>query len=170
MTGLHEPTERPVIARRSSVRIVKPRALPRAARISLFAAVAASCVALALWRWWRPETVESVYRRSVADVELTWRCEDGHTFTAAGQVDGRVCAMCDKPAFAITTYECKLHGPYDVSVRFAANPDGSTRLAQVRVHGGDWFPATADLPCPKCGQPLMRKAPDALPRAKKPKP
>ncbi len=125
-------------------------------------------VAFAAWRWWSAEPqAEVVYRRSIVDVDLTWKCVDGHTFTAAGQIEDRACAMCDQPAFPITIYECKLHGPYEVAVRFARTPDGSSYVSHIRLLSGDWVPAGEGLTCPRCGQPLTRSPTEPEPRGKK---
>lgn len=157
-------------ARRNTVRIVKRRRLSRTATISLVMAMSTAAVAFAAWRWWRPAPTVPVYRRTINDIELTWRCEAGHPFTAPGQVDDRPCAECDRPAYVVTSYVCERHGAVEVAVRFKSGDDGVPRASQFRVGRGTWFPATDPVRCPQCQAPMVRAQTDpleALNRAKK---
>lgn len=123
-------------------------------------AMSAAAVAFAAWRWWRPAPTVSVYQRTIHDVELNWRCEAGHSFIAPGQVADRPCAMCDQPAYAVTSYECANHGVVEVAVRFTFDADGATRVSKLRVGRGSWFPATDPVRCPYCDAPMIRKQTD----------
>jgi len=140
---------------------VQRRTPSRAAMLSLVLAMSAAAVAFAAWRWWQPAPIDLVYQRTINDVELNWKCEAGHYFTASGQVADRPCAMCDQPAFPITFYECTQHGTTEVAVRFEAGPDGVPRRSQFRLKGS-WFPATDPVPCPHCNVPMVRKPTDPL--------
>ncbi len=148
--------------RRHTVRIVKRRRLSRTARLSLVMAMSAAAVAFAAWRWWRPEPTVPVYRRTINDVEFSWRCEAGHPFTAPGQVNDRPCKECDRPAHVVTSYACERHGAVEVAVRFNSGADGVPRASQFRVGRGDWFPATDPVPCPHCQMPMARVQTDPL--------
>lgn len=164
------PVDRPHPARRHTVRIVRRRIPSRAALLSLLTAMAAAAVAFAAWRWWQPAPTVAVYQRTLSDVEMSWRCEAGHSFTASGQVADRPCAMCDQPAYPVIGYECKQHGPVEVAVRFTSGPDGAPRMSQLRVNHGAWFPASDPVRCPQCGAPMVPKPADpldALNRSKK---
>lgn len=154
------PIDRVYPTRRPTVRIVQRRKLPRVAGLSLMMAIAAGAVAFAAWRWWRPVSSVPDVPQTVSRVNLTWKCEGNHTFTAQGQVEERLCAMCDKPAYAVTVYECKQHGGYDVAVRFEPTSGGGSRVSQIRRKGGEWTPAEAGLTCPKCDTPLVRRPTD----------
>jgi hypothetical protein len=156
------PVDRPHPVRRHTVRIVQRRTPSRAAMLSLLMAMATAAVAFAVWRWWRPAPTVPVYQRTINDVELNWKCDAGHSFIAPGQVADRPCAMCDKPAYALASYECKQHGLFEVAVRFAAGPDGASRMSQFRVHQGAWSSAGDPVPCPHCGEPMLRKQVDPL--------
>jgi hypothetical protein len=124
--------------------------------------MSAAAVAFAAWCWWQPAPTVPVYQRTINDVELNWKCEAGHSFTASGQVADRPCAMCDQPAYAVTSYECRQHGMTEVAVRFTEDPDGAPRVSQFRVNQGVWFPATDPVRCPQCDAPMIRKQADPL--------
>ncbi|MEK7731297.1 MAG: hypothetical protein AAB363_05520 [Planctomycetota bacterium] len=156
------PVDRTHPARRHTVRIVQRRTPSRAAMLSLVMAISAAAVAFAAWRWWRPAPTVPVYQRTINDVELSWKCEAGHSFTASGQVADRPCAMCDQPAYAMTPYECPQHGRTEVAVRFTSGADGAPRVSQFRVNQGTWFPATDPVRCPHCDVPMLRKLTDPL--------
>jgi len=161
--------DRALLARRHTVRIVQRRTPSRAAMLSLVMAMSAAAVAFAAWRWWRPAPTVPIYQRTIKDVELSWKCEAGHSFTAPGQVADRLCATCDQPAYAVTSYECERHGVIEVAVRFASGDD-VPRVSQLRVGRGIWFPATDAVRCPHCDAPMVRKQTnplDTLGRGKK---
>ncbi len=129
---------------------------------SLVLAMSISAVAFAVWRWWRPAPTVPVYQRTINDIEMSWKCEGGHTFSARGQVADRQCAMCDQPAFVVAAFECSKHGMTEVAARFTYGPDGAPRVSQFRVNQGNWFPAADPVPCPYCGVPMVRKQTDPL--------
>ena len=150
-------------ARRRTVRIIKPRTTPWAA-ISLLAAAVAAMSSLAVWRLWQTEEPQP-YRRKLTDVELEWKCDAGHSFRAAGQVDPRECWKCDPPALAaypIDNYVCPRGHSYEVAVRFAQGDDGAPKVTQLRLAGRDWTPIEEGLRCPRCKNRLVRKRRDPL--------
>jgi hypothetical protein len=167
VSASRDSPERSGIYRRPTVRIVKRRVLPRAALLSLGLAAAAAGVAFAAWRWWRPAPTGPVYRRSIEDVELTWKCEAGHPFTFPGRLTELPCTRCGQPAFPVTAYDCPEHGSFEVAVRFAIDASGNARVSHVRFQGGEWAPVADGPRCPKCGEQLVRKLTDPLPRTKK---
>ena len=156
------PVDRTRSSRRHTVRIVRRRTPSRAAMFSLVMALSASAAAFAAWRWWRPAPAAPVYHRTINDVDLNWKCEAGHYFTASGQVADRPCAMCDQPAYVVTLFECPQHGAIEVAVRFTSGADGASRASQFRVNRGFWFPASDPVPCPQCDVPMERKPVDPL--------
>jgi len=140
------------------VRIVERRSLPRVAAVSLVLTLAAGAVAFAAWRWWQPPPTIPVVPRAVSTIDLTYRCEAGHTFLAPGQVESRLCSTCAEPAYAVTQYACPLHGSFDVYVQFTATPTGGSRAYRWRLGKGEWTENEADLVCPRCQVPLVRRA------------
>ena len=135
--------------------------------MSLGLAAASAALAFAAWRWWQPQPAGPVYRRILSDVELAWKCRAGHSFNETGQLTERTCPKCDQPAFPVTTYECKQHGPFEVAVRFTVDSAGNSIVSHIRFQAGDWVPVADGLPCPRCGEPLVRKPAESLPRTKK---
>jgi hypothetical protein len=153
----------PVLPRRRTVRILRQRRLSREAAISLWLAGGAAVVVLGFW--WFSATAEEVARPRVptlADAELTWRCEVGHTFLANGQPGGRVCLYCERMAYPVTEFRCPVHGPFQVTVRFADTADGSPRIAYLRLTGRDWVSVETGLHCPRCDRPLEHRPKDPL--------
>lgn len=121
---------------------------------------AAAAVAFAAWRWWQPPPTVPVVARTVASIEMTYRCEAGHTFTAPGQAEGRLCSTCSAPAYPVTHYECQQHGAYWVAVQFAALPEGGVRPIRWRLERGEWTEDESELVCPRCQTPLVRRPTD----------
>ncbi len=151
--------------RRRTVRIVKQRTASRPAVISLLIAVALALLLPLAWRYWRPEEPPPPLQRTLVDVELEWKCPVGHSFRAAGQVGGRACWTCDRTAFPVTDYTCRVHGPFEVQVRFAVGDDGVPRMASLRWPGEEWVSAEDGLPCPRCSRRLVYLKADPLGRA-----
>lgn len=146
--------------RRPSVRIVERYSISRAAKVSIVMTAAAAAVAFAAWRWWQPPPPLTVARRSVSHVDLPWRCEAGHSFTAQGQTGDRLCASCAMPAYPVATYECKQHGPFEVAVKLKQVSDAVSVASQWRLGKGDWVPVESDLHCPRCETVLVRRPAD----------
>jgi len=149
---------------RRTVRILKPKSASRTARLSLVTAVGVAIVTLALWRVWRHEDDVAPPGRRLIDVELTWRCEAGHTFQAAGQLLPRQCWICDRQAFPLIVMYCPTHGAFDVLVRFAPGTDNVPEVAQLKLVGYRWVDAAEGLTCPRCREKLIYKGPDPLAR------
>lgn len=147
---------------RRTVRIVEKRSIPRAAYVSLAAAAAAAALLFAFWRALKSEDVEQPVRRSIEDVEMEWRCEDGHYFTARGAETPQPCPICGKDAYPIAKFQCPVHGQIDVFFRFEKGPDGRLVPTAVKAVGGDWEPLTDHPHCPKCHRPMIRESVDPL--------
>lgn len=149
--------------RRHTVRIVKRRTPSRVAILSLMMAMSAAAIAFFAWRWWRPAAGRvAVYQRTISDIEMSWKCEVGHSFIAPGQVADRLCATCNQPAYVVAAYECARHGVFEVSVRYTTGDDGFPRISQRRVGHGNWVPAKDPVSCPHCQAPMVRKQTDPL--------
>lgn len=147
--------------RRRTVRIVKRRAPPRAATISVAMAVAAAILLPVVWHLWRGEEPVPLLERSLANAELTWRCEAGHLFRAKGHAfgadgltDARTCWRCGKPAYPSARYACPVHGAYDVTLRFAKGEDGFEVVSRIRLTGREWVFADEGVYCPRCNRRL----------------
>lgn len=147
--------------RKPSVRIVEPRTIPRAAKLSIVMTAAAAAVAFAAWRWWQPPVTIAAAQRSVLDIDLPWRCDAGHSFVAKGQTADRLCSSCSEPAYPVTTYECKQHGPFEVFVKLKSVADGVSVASQWRLGKTDWVSSEGELICPRCHATLVRRHADS---------
>ena len=158
------------------VRIVKRRIPSRAAGLSLAAVAATAIIAFAAWRWWRTDQLPIISPTSLEEIELDWKCENGHTVIAQGQVGGRPCpeavpgrGTCGEMAYPHTTYECATHGEYDVKVQFERTEQGKARPALFKVGQGQWTPGAEGPRCPRCELVMKRKEVDPLQGKVKPK-
>jgi len=148
--------------RRRTVRIVKSRRLSRPALISLLVAAGAVVATLALWRFWQHGDVVPPTQRTLGEWETEWKCDGGHSFRAAGQIEPRSCWTCGKPAYSVAFYRCPTHGTYEVSARFKADDGGRPKIAYLRLRGGRWVAVEDGLRCPQCGQVLRYGGHDPL--------
>lgn len=131
-------------------------------------AVGVALTTLVLWRVWRHDESVSPPGRTLAEVELTWRCEAGHTFEAAGQVLPRQCWTCDRLAYPLISMHCPTHGAFEVLVRFAGGTDSVPGVAQLKLPGHRWVDVDEGLTCPRCREKLIYKGRDPLERAVRP--
>ena len=129
-------------------------------RKSMIPVVLPALVLLAVWRLWQTEEVIVPKQRRLVDIDVVWKCEVGHSFRAAGQVGSKACWTCDRPAFPVTQYACRFHGPYVVAVRFEAGEDGVARITEMRRPGFEWVSIEEGLKCPLCGRRLVYKPRD----------
>ena len=152
---------------RRAVRIVENRPAHRTATVTLLVASLAAILLFTGWRIWREDRTVIPPQRTLGDVQLRWKCESGHAFFERGQSDPRACPTCGRPAYPVDTYECAKHGAFEVSVRFANDPDGRAEVSELRLEAaagvkGEWVFASDGLRCPKCGLPLHRQPADPL--------
>jgi len=129
--------------------------------ISLTLAAAAAVLLPVVWRLWGSEETTIAHQRTLAEMELDWRCEEGHDFRGKGHTFGpdgltspRTCWKCGEPAYPVATYVCPVHGAYEVTVRFTIGDDGRPRVAQVRWAGRGWVTEEEGLRCPRCERRL----------------
>lgn len=136
--------------------------------ITLLIVLVATLGMLAGWRACDGEApVVAVVSRTIEDVSLTWRCDNGHTFVDAGQYTPRNCIRCSLAAYPVDTYDCPLHGSVQVMARFGEGPDGPA-VVELRVVGqSNWQPASDPVLCPVCGNPIPRKVIDPLEHMRK---
>ena len=153
-------------ARRRTVRIVKQRRATRTAAISLLIVAVPAMLLFVAWRFWQTDEEVPTFTRRLADVVLDWKCEGGHTFKARGQVAPRKCPTCGRAAYAVGTYHCPIHGPFELSIRYAEDSAGVARPSEYRI-GRKWAPAADGAHCPRCGRNLERRPKD--PFAPKPR-
>jgi hypothetical protein len=147
---------------RRTVRIVKKRKVPQAAYVSLAAAAAAAALLFALWRALKTEEPPTALLRAIEDVEIEWRCVDGHVFTARGEATPRSCIRCGKDAYPTASFRCPMHGNFDVAFQFESGPDGRIVPTQMRASTGDWEPFASTPHCPRCSRPMTREISDPL--------
>lgn len=158
-------------AGRPTVRIVEPRVNWRAALVTLGLTALTGALLVLVWHLWRADPPIQPYQRSLAETELDWRCDGGHSFRAPGGTGSRGCAICKAPAYPLAVYACDVHGSFDVQVEFHRDADGAERIKHRRllpVHGL-WIPADENLTCPKCSRELSWVRPNPLAPAGKPK-
>lgn len=161
----HEPTVKP----RRTVRIIEKRRIPREAVISLSLAGVVALTILAFW--WFSATSEEAARphtRTLEETELLWRCENGHTFSAAGQTGARLCLFCEKLAYPVTRFSCPVHGPFQVTVQFGDGADEASPIVKLRLTGRDWVNTEVGLRCPRCDRLLEYRPTDPLRGAEQP--
>ncbi len=141
----------------------------RAAGLSLAAVAVTGVFAFTAWRWWRTDEVPVIASTLFEDAELDWKCDQGHTFEAQGQVGGRPCATCGEMAYPVAVYQCPTHGSFEVKVQFQRDEQGHAHPALYRVGNGQWTAVGEGPKCPRCEQVMIRKEADPLEGRVKPK-
>lgn len=170
MHPVGQTPDRPVPRRRRTVRIVQPRTGSRAG-IILLAIVGSAAVLFFIIRYAvRSEEPVQPLVRTLSDLELDWKCEAGHGFRAAGQVEPRRCWTCTAPAFAVRKFTCPVHGETDAWVKFSLESDGVPRPLAYRAIGGEWSDAGSPPSCPKCKREMQPVREDPLAKLKSKKP
>ena len=164
-------TPAPAAPQKRKVRIVKPRIFSRAGAVSLAMAGGAALLIIITRLLVRTEEVVRPYERTVVDYQFEWKCEQGHSFSASGQIEPRPCWTCSQPAYPVTKFTCSTHGTFDVSVRFAKVEDGSIKPVEYRPLGTkDWVPVAEGALCPRCKRVMERVNPEPLVPPKKREP
>lgn len=155
---------------RRTVRIVTPRSVHRVAILTMLgiSGVALLCF-LGFRALGKSETVVTASHRPFDEIFLSWRCEAGHSFRAAGQVGAGVCPKCNALAYPTEPFECKQHGSFAVAAKFELDALGEAKVAQYRVATRDWLDALIGPTCPKCSEPLERRPRDPLVGIERPK-
>jgi len=161
-----QPPDRPTPPRRRTVRIVKPRSGSRAGAISLAAVIGAAVLFLIVRYSLRSEETVQPFVRTFSDLEVDWKCEAGHTFRAAGQVEPRRCWTCNAAAFPVRRAACPVHGETEIWVRFSVDADGTPRPSSYRTVGGEWTDAATPPICPKCKRDMQPVREDPLAKLK----
>lgn len=156
--------------RKRTVRIVRPRKTSKAGTISIVLSASAAVLVLVARQAFQQDEAEPPFQRTLADVEMEWRCEAGHLFRASGQVGARKCWTCGRPAFAFTRFSCPQHGEFEVAVEFEATDPDVHRPAKLRVERGPWVPFEEGAACPRCHRKMSRAAVDPLQNLKPRKP
>ncbi len=135
------------------VRIVEPLRKKKGAIGSLLVAIVAAAGVWAGYLAWDSDNQDSPVVRGPEDHLFSWRCHDGHVFTAKGACRPRACS-CGQPAYPVLRYRCPRckDGPRELRVMF----DEATRLVRdVEVTPGKWVPASPIVRCPECGGELL---------------
>lgn len=158
---------RPDPKRRRTVRIVGSRSATRSALVSLSLAIVVALLVFSVWRVLREDDTRPTAPRTLEQLTLEWKCDQGHVFDAAGQVGPRECWICDHEAYPISRqYACPVHGAHEVAVRFTIGDHGVPRPLELRLPELGWMPVEEGVPCPRCARPLVYMGRDLLSRAK----
>ncbi len=156
-----------VASRKPSVRIAGRRSIPRATVLSLALATIAALSFPAVWRLLQSKDELRAPQRQLAEVEMEWKCSQGHTFRAAGQIGPRPCWHCDREAYPVTLYACPVHGSTEVLVRFMLGEDGSASVQAIRLQNQPWATPEQGLTCPRCSRKLSYVGNDPLEAVKR---
>lgn len=148
--------------RRRTVRIVKKWRIPRGAYVSLAAAAAAAALLLVLWRAFQTEELPPPHLRSARDIEVSWRCDAGHTRKSLGDVTPKPCWECDNDSYPVAKYRCPVHGTYDIAFQFREQSDGRIIPVEVRAPNGPWEPFEFGPHCSRCHREMTRETDDPL--------
>ena len=144
---------------RRKVRIVKRKRLSRAAALSFFLGLVAAVSFPLLWYIRRPPHKPEVPRQ--VSRNWMWKCDAGHTFRAGFRSATSLCQMCDKSAYPVGWYTCRVHGSFEVAAKFERGEDGKMTPTQVRLIGRRWV-TQGELKCPRCERRLLYKGRDPL--------
>jgi len=148
------------------VRIIKKRRISPTAVVSVGLALAAAAMIPIVWFFTRNVQPEAPPPRALTSVTLTWQCEVGHTFQAAGQIGSRKCWTCNRPSYPIARYLCPVHGEYEAQVLLEEDSGGITAVKELRFQGSTWTAADTFV-CPRCGRKLEYAPKDPLEEARK---
>jgi len=147
------------------VTIVRDPAERRGAVITLLATAGIAVVVLAGWAIWKDEPPPVGVQRTIEDVEVTWRCENGHEFRAAGSMTPIECPTCGAPSDVFVHYRCPEHGELPALVRFRLDSAGRQVPDQVRLGDREWWGVTSSVQCPQCGRGVAVARDDPFTRA-----
>ncbi len=147
---------KPRVPRGARVRIVRRRRLSGVALASLGVAIAVAVILFIFWRQGHGQVVVKPARKQVEHVLMQYKCAEGNTWTAWGQLDPRVCRQCGGQAYPFERFSCPVHGVFEIEARLHAAADGQARAEAFRVPGGEWVPARDGARCPRCDAKLAR--------------
>jgi len=155
---------------RKTVRIIESRSGVRTAAISFLITAAVAVLTIVVWLSTRKTVEPPAVQRTLQEVMLDWRCDNGHTLTYPGKIGPRHCEKCGGEMWPVATWSCENHHSYKVAVRLEIGPDGRPGPKEFRLGRRDWVPAGTVLTCPRCGQPLIQRVRDpyaGLPRKRR---
>ena len=113
---------------------------------------------IGVWHSLRTDEPPQPYQRQLTEVELRWRCPNGHLFYALGAAEPRTCPECNAEAMLVDVYACPDHGLFEVGVLLDQTSDARRpHVSHVRLPGGNWVPIETGLRCPRCGKLLTRE-------------
>ncbi|MCG3130633.1 MAG: hypothetical protein FLDDKLPJ_01399 [Phycisphaerae bacterium] len=122
--------------------------------LTVWLPVAVIVAGVVLWRLTRTDEPEvQAVQRPLSARTLSWVCDAGHGFKAAGQISPRICQTCNAPAVPASDVECPTHGVLTVQLMFEAAPvdPDRPRYAQYRTSSGSWTALKTSVMCPRCG-------------------
>ena len=129
---------------------------------SLLLATGAAVLFMALWRFWYPEPEVPPPTRFLSDVVLSYQCPRKHTLRMRGQARPPICDKCGQLSYVRARYWCRLHGVYEVALKFAKDSAGVLRVSELQLPGRAWVGVAGGLRCPKCQRELKRLPQDPL--------
>jgi len=113
------------------------------------------CLILCL-SWWlmRPETPVQPLQRRLSDLDLRWRCPNGHEFTRKGSSRTAPCPECGRRADVVAQYLCPEHGVKSALIRYTSHRDGWEMVSSISFKPMVWQDVDAAVRCPDCGAPM----------------
>lgn len=129
--------------------------------VNIGLALTAAAMLPVLWILTREVEPEPYHGRTLTTVTLTWLCDVGHTFQAAGQIGPRKCWSCNRPAYPMARYVCPVHGVFEAQVLLTEGEHGVTQPEMLRLVNSTWVAPEAFV-CPRCGRVLEYAPKDPL--------
>lgn len=125
-----------------------------------FSIAVASSAAVLIWftiLMWSTSTSIRAAQRELAQVLVTYQCDDGHRFEAFASAKSSACtrAGCTARAWPIWSFQCTKHGAFLYQLRYTINDAGRARIKACRRPGGEWGDVAGDLKCPNCDRALL---------------
>lgn len=155
--------KRPNPRRGRTVRIVGSRSASRSALVSVVLAVVVALLVFSLWRVLLADAPSPQTSRSLEQLTLEWKCDQGHVFEAPGQIGPRGCWICDHEAYPISRqFACPEHGAHEVAVRFTIGDNDVPKPSELRLQGRAWMSVEEGVPCLRCTRPLEYLGRDLL--------
>ncbi len=132
----------------------------RTGRTAIDSFAAACLVGMGLLSFWsvsRPQPVTPAVQRHLSDVQVQFRCPDGHEFTRSGRINRPKCPECERESDTAVTYYCPEHGELRALIRFVRIATEPERVSAVSFRFRIWTPVTGQIRCPDCGLSLRAK-------------
>lgn len=125
-----------------------------------FSIAVASSAAVLIWftiLMWSTSTSTRAAQRELAQVLVTYQCDDGHRFEASAAAKSSACTRtgCVARAWPIWSFQCTKHGAFLHQLRYTIDDVGRARIRASRRPGGEWHDVVGDIKCPNCDRALL---------------